>query len=269
MAASSADELRAEVARRYASRVARYAPEDLLPVVDGGSGGEDGAACCAPAGEEVPLERVAALYRSEDLEQLSADVLALSFGCGNPTAIAALQPGEVVLDLGSGAGLDVLLAARQVGPEGFVYGVDMTPEMVALARRNAAAVGAENVEFRLGTIEELPFADATIDVIISNCVINLSPDKDAVFREAFRVLRPGGRLQVSDTVWLRERPEAQLDLDAWASCVAGALTVTEYEAKLRRAGFLDVEIRVRPAPGEPGFGAADIVARKPGPRAMR
>ncbi len=253
------DEVRAEVARRYAVRVARYLAEEPLPVV-----GEAAVAdCCGSGASGQGMERVAELYRSQDVEELSPEVLALSFGCGNPTAIAALRPGEVVLDLGSGAGLDVLLAARQVGPTGFVYGVDMTPEMVALARRNAAAVGAENVEFRLGTIEQLPFPDGSVDVVISNCVINLSPDKDAVFREAFRVLRPGGRLQVSDTVWLERRPSGELDLDAWASCVAGALTVAEYEEKLRRAGFADVEIRARPAPGEAGFGSADIVARRP------
>lgn len=166
-----------------------------------------------------------------------------SLGCGNPTAIAGLRPGERVLDLGSGGGLDVFLAARQVGPSGFVYGVDMTDEMLALARANQKAAGVANVEFRKGEIEALPLPDAAVDVIISNCVINLSTDKPAVFREAHRVLAPGGRLAVSDVVALHPLSEKErADLASWAGCLAGALTAKEYLSGLTTAGFKDARV---------------------------
>jgi SAM-dependent methyltransferase len=170
----------------------------------------------------------------------------LGLGCGNPQAIAGMKPGERVLDLGSGAGFDAFLAAQQVGPEGRVIGVDMTPEMVARARGNIKKTSFTNVDFRLGEIERLPVADASIDVIISNCVINLSTDKPAVFAEAFRVLAPGGRLAISDIVAIREVPEAlRTDLQAYSGCVSGAAVITDTERMLREAGFEDVQITLR------------------------
>jgi ubiquinone/menaquinone biosynthesis C-methylase UbiE len=170
----------------------------------------------------------------------------ISLGCGNPLAIAQLQAGEVVLDLGSGGGIDCFLAAKQVGPEGKVIGLDMTPEMIKLARRNAKKTGATNVDFRYGEMEEIPLPDQSVDAVISNCVINLSPDKDAVFREVFRVLRPGGRMNVSDIVIDGDLPQPIRDsLDAWAGCVAGALDESDYLSKIRAAGFEDVQVLSR------------------------
>jgi ubiquinone/menaquinone biosynthesis C-methylase UbiE len=192
-----------------------------------------------------------ALYGAETLAILPADVTTTSFGCGNPIALASLKPGEVVLDLGSGGGLDVLLAAQRVGPEGYVYGLDMTDEMLAVARRNAEKAGATNVEFVKGDIESIPLPDASIDVILSNCVINLSPDKGEVLREAFRVLRPGGRLAVSDIVLdgdLSGLPASEVQIRAawsWAGCIAGALTMDQYRQLLAEAGFEQVSIDVR------------------------
>jgi SAM-dependent methyltransferase len=171
--------------------------------------------------------------------------LAASLGCGNPTALAELAPGEDVLDLGSGGGLDVLLSARRVGPGGTAYGLDMTAEMLELAERNRAAAGIENARFMLGSIEEVPLPDASVDVIISNCVINLSPDKDAVLREAHRVLRPGGRFAVSDIVLLREIPDSLRGVIAlWTGCISGALRDTAYVEKLVAAGFEDASVEV-------------------------
>jgi SAM-dependent methyltransferase len=173
-------------------------------------------------------------------------VTGASLGCGNPLAIADLRPGEVVLDLGSGGGIDCFLAARQVGPQGTVIGLDMTTDMVKLARRNARKIGVTNVEFQWGEMEEMPLPDASVDVVISNCVINLSPDKDAVFAEAFRVLRPGGRLSVADIVIDGSLPRAiRQSMDAWAGCVAGALDEAVYLGKIRAAGFEDVEVLSR------------------------
>jgi ubiquinone/menaquinone biosynthesis C-methylase UbiE len=167
-------------------------------------------------------------------------------GCGNPTAIAELQPGEVVLDLGSGGGIDCFLAAKQVGPEGRVIGLDMTTDMIKLARRNARKLGATNVDFRFGEMEEIPLPDESVDVIISNCVINLSPDKDTVFAEAYRVLRPGGRLSVSDIVVDGELPLSIRDsLNAWAGCIAGALDEDDYLQSISGAGFESVTIQSR------------------------
>ena len=187
----------------------------------------------------------------------------MGLSCGNPTAFATLREGETVVDLGCGGGLDVFLAARKVGPTGKAIGIDMTPEMIALARKNRASLGADNVEFRLGEIEMLPVADATVDVIISNCVINLSNDKDAVFREAFRVLRPGGRFQVSDMVWAGEPPADRGDIESWAGCVAGALELREFVAGLERAGFRGVESVFNGSPAANGIASANITARKP------
>ncbi len=197
------------------------------------------APCCPgsrPCGEPGAVER--GIYAAEELAGIPESASGFSLGCGNPTAVAGLRPGETVLDLGSGGGLDCLLAAAQVGAGGRVIGLDMTPEMIDLARKNAREAGAGNVEFRLGAMEEMPVESNSIDVILSNCVVNLSPDKDAVFREAYRVLRPGGRFCVSDIVALRALPpEVLADLSLWAGCVAGVLPVEEYLAKLRAAGF--------------------------------
>ncbi|MGD0873551.1 MAG: arsenite methyltransferase [Acidimicrobiales bacterium] len=199
-------------------------------------------ACCGQAG--TPTGVVSrALYEKDETDALPSDAVAASLGCGNPTMLADLQPGEVVLDLGSGGGIDVLLSARRVGPTGMAYGLDMTPEMLDLARKNQAEAGLTNVEFLQGTIEDIPLGDGTVDVVISNCVVNLSPDKDAVLREAFRVLKPGGRLAIADIALRRTLSEPTRELvGLWTACAAGALVVEEYEAKLRSAGFESVSI---------------------------
>ena len=224
-----------------------------------------GDACCTEETvDEVQLSNIKRLYATEEIADLPATVTDVSFGCGNPTAIAALKPGETVLDLGSGGGIDCFLAAKMVGETGRVFGVDMTPEMIALARKNAGKVGATNVEFRLGEIEHLPIADDTVDVIISNCVINLSPDKDQVFREAFRALRPGGRLQVSDIVWKQAVPEdVKNDMEKWAGCIAGALVESDYLAKISAAGFTGVTSNATEYPRGKGIASAAVVAYKP------
>jgi len=208
--------------------------------------------CCGPSDPASQQTRAieqtdaARFYAAEELAGLPGTVTAASLGCGNPLAIAELQPGEVVLDLGSGGGIDCFLAARKVGPAGRVIGLDMTPDMIKLARRNAKKMGVTNVDFRFGEMEDMPLPDGTVDVIISNCVINLSPDKDAVFREAYRVLRPGGRLSVSDIVIDGDLPDVlRSRLDAWASCVAGALDESVYLDKIRDAGFQQVEVLSR------------------------
>jgi arsenite methyltransferase len=183
------------------------------------------------------------LYSDHEAATLPHDAVAASLGCGNPTALAQIAPGETVLDLGSGGGIDVLLSAQRVGPTGKVYGLDMTDEMLALARANQAKAGVTNVEFLKGDIEHIPLPDNSVDLIISNCVINLSPDKDLVLAEAFRVLKPGGRLAVSDIVVRGEIPQAvRRNIELWAGCVAGALEEKEYLAKLERAGFEQVSI---------------------------
>lgn len=201
--------------------------------------------CCSPGEAQTPAGEASKRlgYSDTDLESVPEGAN-LGLGCGNPQAIAALKAGETVLDLGSGGGFDCFLAAKQVGPKGKVIGVDMTAEMVSLARENAAKVDAGNVDFRLGEIEHLPIADDSVDVIISNCVINLSPDKPAVFRDALRVLRPGGRLAISDVVATAPLPEAvRNDLRAVAGCVGGAATVPEVEQMLTEAGFAEVTIK--------------------------
>jgi len=198
--------------------------------------------CCPPAGA---VDDVSARLGYSEEELASAPEGAnLGLGCGNPQAIADLKPGEVVLDLGCGAGFDCFLAARAVGPEGSVIGVDMTPEMLVKARLNAEKVGMDNVDFRLGEIEHPPVADASVDVIISNCVINLSPDKPAVLREAFRVLKPGGRLAVSDVVATAPLPESwRADMRLLSGCISGAADVEDLRSMLEEAGFADVDIR--------------------------
>lgn len=261
-------DIRAHVSKSYADRVRKYLEDEPIPVAADSSCCEPATSCCgdaeAPAAEEQAIANIARLYAEDDVADLPGTVTDVAFGCGNPTAIAALQPGQVVLDLGSGGGIDCFLAAKMVGPQGRVYGVDMTPEMIALARKNAEKVGATNVEFRLGEIEQIPFDDASIDVIISNCVINLSPDKPRVFREAFRVLRPGGRLQVSDIVWTKPVPdEVRRDMEAWAGCIAGALLERDYLDAIRGAGFIDVSSNATEYPGGRGIASAAVVAYKP------
>jgi ubiquinone/menaquinone biosynthesis C-methylase UbiE len=183
------------------------------------------------------------LYSATEAGSIPEDAVRASLGCGNPTALAQLHPGETVLDLGSGGGIDVLLSARRVGPTGKAYGLDMTDEMLALARENQKKAGVENVEFLKGEIENIPLPDDTVDVIISNCVINLSADKDRVLREAFRVLKPGGRLAVSDVVVRGEVPaEIRRNVELWIGCVAGALEESEYRAKLAKACFENIEV---------------------------
>jgi ubiquinone/menaquinone biosynthesis C-methylase UbiE len=201
-----------------------------------------GASCCKSAASSCdPVTKN--LYDSAEIGSLPEKAILASLGCGNPTALAQLLPGEIVLDLGSGGGIDVLLSARRVGPAGKAYGLDMTDEMLALARENQQKAGVENVEFLKGEIENIPLPDSSVDVIISNCVINLSGDKDKVLREAFRVLRPGGRFAVSDIVTHGEIPaQIRENILLWAGCVAGALQDTVYEAKLTAAGFESVAI---------------------------
>src|SRR5574340_702964 len=199
--------------------------------------------CCAPSDQSVAELLSRGIGYSADETTAVPDGANLGLGCGNPQAIAALKPGETVLDLGSGAGFDAFLAARQVGTTGTVIGVDMTPDMVSKARANAVKGGYANVAFRLGEIEHLPVADATVDVIISNCVINLSPDKAQVFRDAFRVLKPGGRLAISDIVATAELPEeARRDLALYAGCMSGASLIAELESMLHEAGFERISI---------------------------
>ena len=199
-------------------------------------------ACCDPAMRCCdPITKN--LYTAGEQGELPEKAVLASLGCGNPTALIDLRPGETVLDLGSGGGIDVLLSARRVGPTGFAYGLDMTDDMLALARENQRAVGATNVEFLKGNIEAIPLPDSTVDVVISNCVINLSSDKDRVLREAFRVLRPGGRFAVSDVVTRGEVPaEVRQSMLLWVGCIAGALEEGDYRAKLAAAGFTSIDL---------------------------
>ncbi len=223
--------------------------------------------CCAPSEQSIAELLSRGIGYSAEETAAVPEGANLGLGCGNPQAIAALKPGETVLDLGSGAGFDCFLAARQVGADGRVIGVDMTPDMVSKARANAVKGRYENVEFRLGEIEHLPVADATVDVILSNCVINLSPDKAQVFRDAFRVLKPGGRLAISDIVAMAPLPEAmQQEVALHTACVAGAAGVDELTALLAQAGFKDIRIAPKDASREyiqhwaPGRGVEDYIA---------
>ncbi len=203
-----------------------------------------GNSCCggaASCGTDDPI--TSGLYDDSQKSLLPEAAVAASLGCGNPTALAELKPGEVVLDLGSGGGIDVLLSAKRVGPTGKAYGLDMTDEMLALARENQRKAGVPNVEFLKGEIENMPLPDASVDVIISNCVINLSADKDRVLAEAFRVLKPGGRFAVSDVVVQGEVPaEVRRSMELWVGCIAGALDEADYRAKLARAGFTGIDV---------------------------
>jgi SAM-dependent methyltransferase len=284
MATRTNEEIRESVAKAYGSRVKPVlermgdiplnlvaaesccGPESSTDAAAGDCCGSTDAAagsCCGSEGE-VEITNIARLYAQGEAADLPSSVTDVAFGCGNPTAISALQPGETVLDLGSGGGIDCFLAAKMVGDSGKVFGVDMTSEMIALARKNAIKVGATNVEFRLGEIEHLPIDTNSVDVIISNCVINLAPDKAPVFREAFRVLRPGGRLQVSDIVWTKPVPqETKDDLEQWAGCIAGALLESDYLSEITGAGFSDVTSVATEYPGGKGIASANVVAFKP------
>ncbi|MBL8603561.1 MAG: arsenite methyltransferase [Myxococcales bacterium] len=239
------------------------------------------ASACAPGccGGSSPTASLALGYSADDLAAVPEGAN-MGLGCGNPQAIAALKPGETVLDLGAGGGFDCFLAARQVGPSGRVIGVDMTPDMVTKARANARTLGLDNVDFRLGEIEHLPVSDAAVDVILSNCVVNLSPDKAAVFAEAFRVLKPGGRLAISDVVQLKPLPSALADdAAALTGCVSGAVSAESLRALLAAAGFGKVTVSVNAESRSfikdwlPGSGVEDYVASasleatKPGPAA--
>jgi arsenite methyltransferase len=202
------------------------------------------SSCCGAAAATSCCDPITTnLYDASQAGQIPEEALLASLGCGNPTALALLNPGEIVLDLGSGGGIDVLLSARRVGPTGKAYGLDMTDEMLALANENERRAGVENVEFLKGEIENIPLPDNSVDVIISNCVINLSADKDKVLREAFRVLKPGGRFAVSDVVTRGEMlPEIRQSVLAWVGCIAGALEENEYRGKLAAAGFERIEV---------------------------
>ncbi|MEU3252979.1 arsenite methyltransferase [Streptomyces sp. NPDC006997] len=222
-------DLREAVRQRYAAAAVRVT--------------ESGTSCCGPQPVEVDEHYGSTLYAADERAALPAEAVAASLGCGNPTAVAELRAGERVLDLGSGGGIDVLLSARRVGPTGKAYGLDMTDEMLALALTNAEKAGATNVEFLKGTIESIPLPANTIDVVISNCVINLSVDKPAVFAETFRVLRPGGRIGVSDVVADDTlTPEQRAERGDYVGCIAGALSFAEYRRGLEAAGFTDIEI---------------------------
>jgi arsenite methyltransferase len=216
----------------------RYGKAALRVVTGGGS------CCCGSAGKAADFDPISAgLYNLNETAGLPAEAVLASLGCGNPAALAEIKPGEVVLDLGSGGGIDVLLSARRVGPGGKAYGLDMTDEMLALAEANKRKAGVANVEFLKGEIESIPLPEASVDVIISNCVINLSADKDRVLAEAFRVLKPGGRFAVSDIVVRGEMPaEIRRNMELWGGCIAGALRDDEYRAKLAAAGFEAIDI---------------------------
>ncbi|MGE5561602.1 MAG: arsenite methyltransferase [Chloroflexota bacterium] len=239
-----------------------------------GCGSSDCCSAGSRKGGSVPNSR----YSSAEMRDLPEAIASPSLGCGNPHALAALEPGQIVLDLGSGGGLDVLIAARRVAPGGKAYGLDMTPEMIDLARRNQRQAGVDNAEFILGDIEAIPLGNDSVDVIISNCVINLAPDKDAVLREAYRVLRPSGRLAVSDTVFRGDVPvpdALRAQADAWAACISGSLSERDYLTKLRNAGFTDCVVSVTQDYGAVGMdccgdwpaglslASAQISARKP------
>lgn len=224
-------DIRAKVREHYGKRAADFTPAS------------GGGCCSGGTGSSATIPLTSLIYETPDVQSLPEEVTGLSAGCGDPITLASLQEGETVLDLGSGGGIDCFMAAKRVGETGHVIGVDMTAEMIEKARANNADLGMENVEFRLGEIEHLPVADETIDVVISNCVINLSPDKTQVIRDTYRVLRPGGRIAVSDIVTDGPLPQVVQDsMAAWAGCVAGALDFKEYKSILEEIGFVDVEI---------------------------
>jgi arsenite methyltransferase len=260
----AADALREQVRERYAAAATTVTSgQGHASCADDASCCGDSGGCCGPTTLEVDDHFGSGLYNAGELDNLPVAVVAASLGCGNPIAVAELREGETVLDLGSGGGIDVLLSARRVGPSGFAYGVDMTDEMLQLARANAEKAGATNVRFLKGTIEDIPLADGSVDVVISNCVINLSVDKPKVLAEMFRVLGPGGRIGVSDVV-------AEDDLTAseraargsYVGCIAGALSRAEYLEGLAAAGFAEVSVRFTHRAAD-GMHSAIVQATKP------
>ncbi|MFC6704434.1 arsenite methyltransferase [Flexivirga alba] len=262
------NEVREQVRSRYAAAATAVTRgnRDALAVVDADQsccGPAENASCCGGTGE-VDDAFGAGLYSSEEQGELPAEAIAASLGCGNPMVVAELHEGEKVLDLGSGGGIDVLLSARRVGPTGHAYGVDMTDEMLELANANKAKAGATNVEFLKGTIEDVPLPDAAVDVVISNCVINLSTDKSAVLAEMFRVLAPGGRIGVSDVVAEDHlTPADRAERGSYVGCIAGALSRSEYLDGLAAVGFVDAEVTFTHE-AAPGMHSALIRATKPG-----
>ncbi len=238
-----ATSIKEQVRERYAEEARRVRQNSDTPACCGGAPKVSKAkpSCCGSNASADPI--TSNLYQDHEKAGLPADAIAASLGCGNPTALAELKPGETVLDLGSGGGIDVLLSARRVGPAGKAYGLDMTDEMLALARDNQRRAGVDNVEFLKGEIENIPLPDNSVDVIISNCVINLSGDKDRVLREALRVLKPAGRLAISDVVARGEVPaEVRRHPELWSGCIAGALEESDYRAKLAAAGFKTIDV---------------------------
>jgi len=232
-------DVRSEVRKHYGKIAEEFAGE----IAASCCGPTQSSCGCSPTDEAAEMSLVSQIYETPDVKTLPEDVTGLSLGCGDPVTLASLESGQTVLDLGSGGGIDCFLAAKQVGPAGRVIGVDMTATMIEKARANKTKLGAENVEFRLGEIEHIPAENDAVDVVISNCVINLSPDKPQVFREAYRVLKPGGRLAVSDIVTGGPLPqELKDDLSAWAGCVAGAIESDDYISAIQAAGFVDVEL---------------------------
>ncbi|GAB4064384.1 methyltransferase domain-containing protein [Angustibacter speluncae] len=245
----------------------RYAGAALAVTSGQAAGCGDAAGSCCSTGSVALDENGdrfgAGLYGDGELDDLPADAVLASLGCGNPLAVADLRPGERVLDLGSGGGIDVLLSARRVGPDGFAYGLDMTPEMLDLARQNAARAGATNVEFLQGRIEQVPLPDGAVDVVISNCVINLSTDKAAVVAEMFRVLAPGGRVGVSDVVAQDDvTPEQRAERGSYVGCIAGALSRSEYLDLLGATGFVDASVEFTHE-AVPGLHGAVVRATRP------
>ena len=258
--ANNSNEIKQLVRDRYGAKA-----RGVIELTDISQAAASDQACCGPA----DMERALRIYTEGQLAGLPAESVAASAGCGNPTALAGLRAGERVLDLGSGGGIDCFLAAQQVGEEGHVIGLDMTPDMLDLARQNQANLGLTNVEFVQGELEDMPLPDSSVDVIISNCVVCLSPDKDAVFQESFRVLTPGGRIHLSDMMALSSEGPSRTDAEAWASCIAGAEDREVYLGRLRRAGFANIEIveeqvRFDEAEGVPmNVASVKVLARKP------
>jgi SAM-dependent methyltransferase len=258
--AESSEEIKELVRERYGAKA-----RGVIELTDISQPADSLQACCSPA----DLDRAFTIYSEGQLAGLPPESVAASAGCGNPTALAGLHQGEKVLDLGSGGGIDCFIAAQQVGQEGRVFGLDMTTDMLELARQNQARLGLTNVEFIQGEMEDIPLPDASIDVVISNCVVCLSPNKDGVFSEAFRVLTPGGRVHISDMMALTSEGPALTDPEAWASCIAGAEDLETYLGRLRGAGFVDIEInedtaQLGDASVPTNVASVKVVARKPG-----